>query len=494
MSRGEGVARTGAIVLASTVVGAAANFALAAVVGRGLGPAGTGTFFAVVGAFVVAANVLELGADTGLVRGLARHLAQGRNADLGRTIAVAVIPVVVIGVLVGVALFFAADGLSSVLGGAEDREQRAEAYRALAPFVLAGSLVAVLLGGSRGMGQIAPLVAVQSLGIPLARLVVAAGLVSAGYGVVAVLQWWAIALPAAVMVAACALARKARAEQRQAQSTGPRPTREIAREFWGFSAPRAVAAAVEITLEWVDVIVVAVLLSPREAGIYAIVTRLVRVGQMVEHAARVAVAPQISALAAIGEIGRLTLLYRGVTRALIALAMPFYLLLIVFAPTLLGIFGEGFAEGQWALRIAAVGMLVALSAGALQTVILMAGRSSWQLQNKSLALVTATVLLFVLVPMWGINGAAAAASAAIAVDTARAAWQARSLGVTLSYDRTTLRIALCGVVLFAGLASMLAATLSGPLDLGLTAILAGPVYLYLLWRWRASWLNLRRDD
>lgn len=481
--------RSGGLVLGGAALGALSNLALATVVGRGLGPTATGTFFAVVGAFVVASNVLELGADTGLVRMMARLRALGRNSEIRRTILVAVIPVVVVGVTAAVVLWTQADNLAGVLGSAEDRSERAQAYRLLAPLVPFGSLLAVSLGGIRGMGAVAPVVAIQNVFIPVSRLAVVGVLLAWGAGVVAVLQWWAVALPAGVIIAALVLGRQvARAKPFELDTSATRRPGPISREFWSFAGPRAVAAAVEIVLEWVDVLAVAILLGPREAGVYAIVTRAVRVGQLVEQAARLVVAPHVSALASSGRATSLNALYETVTRVLVGLAMPFYTTLIVFAPVALSLFGPGFVEGRHALRVAAAGMALALSAGALQSVILMAGKSSWQVQNKVAALLTIIVSLWFLVPTWGIVGAAAAWVAAISVDTWRAAVQVRRLGVAL-VARETLLVAVTAVVLFGSVGAATAALLPGWPGLVAHLAVAGSCYVLVIWRRRTLWLR-----
>lgn len=482
MRRGS-LARAGVVTLTGAVIGACANFALAALVGRGLGQADTGTFFSVLGVFVIAANILELGADTGLVRTLSRLAALGHEREIPRTILVAVVPVLVIGVLASAALWLGADTLAGVLGGEADHQARSELYRSLAPFVLCLSLLAVVLGGARGLGGVTQFTLVQNVAVPLTRVGLVAAAVSAGAGVVAVTRLWAAALPLFTLVGAVLLARAVRKATRDGGGPGPRPVRVVAREFWGFSMPRAVAAAIEITLEWVDVIVVASLRSPSEAGIYAVVTRCVRAGQLVEYAARVAVGPQVSAAVATGDRVRMTAIYLAVTRGMVLLAWPFYVTAFAFAPTVLGLFGGGFASGAWALRLLSVGMAMVIAAGALQTVILMGGRSSWQMGNKAAALAVSLTLNLLLVPWLGIEGAALAWVASLATDVSLAAIQARRLGVPLR-PREVAPAGLAAVVVF-GVSAAVGLALAGQSMAGLAVHLGvgGVLYVTALWRW-----------
>ncbi|OAX67755.1 hypothetical protein A5N15_00980 [Rothia kristinae] len=118
--------------------------------------------------------------------------------------------------------------------------------------------------------------------------------------------------------------------------------RETRASFWSFSSARGVAALVEAVLEWVDVIVVGAVMGLAASGIYGAVNRCVRVGVMVEHTARVVTGPAISAALASDALERARRIFVDTTRALVMLAWPFYLTLMLFGPGILGIFGAGF--------------------------------------------------------------------------------------------------------------------------------------------------------
>ena len=107
------------------------------------------------------------------------------------------------------------------------------------------------------------------------------GVLLAGLGVTSVLIAWMAPLPL-ILIVGCALTW--RMVERGPRLKPARRTR-VSRDFWSFSAARGVAAAVEILLEWADVLIVGALVSPRAAGIYAVATRRVldRLGiEMVE--------------------------------------------------------------------------------------------------------------------------------------------------------------------------------------------------------------------
>ena len=74
------------------------------------------------------------------------------------------------------------------------------------------------------------------------------------------------------------------------------------------------------------------------------------------------------------------------------LAWPMYFALALFAPVLLRVFGHHYAGGATALAVLAVAMLVATGIGPVDVVLLMGGRSTWNLFNVVVALILNVVI------------------------------------------------------------------------------------------------------
>ena len=148
---------------------------------------------------------------------------------------------------------------------------------------------------------------------------------------------------------------------------------ETVRGFWAFSGARGASSVVEVLLEWVDVIAVFILLGPAAGGIYGAVNRCVRLGAMLDHSVRMVTGPVISSALATGDLARARQVFSAATRLLILGAWPFYLLLIIFGPAVMSVFGPGFESGAPALIIIGAAMLLSVSAGGVQSVLLMGG-------------------------------------------------------------------------------------------------------------------------
>jgi O-antigen/teichoic acid export membrane protein len=80
-----------------------------------------------------------------------------------------------------------------------------------------------------------------------------------------------------------------------------------------------------------------------------------------------------------GERDRLDALYKQVTRWTLAATIPVLLVLAILPEQVLRIFGADFTGGAAALRIIIVGMIVPVMVGTVGFILIMAGRTGWDL-------------------------------------------------------------------------------------------------------------------
>ncbi len=420
--------RESALTFSGIVANAGIAFVVTWLIARGLGAGATGMFFLLTSLFMISTSVIGLGADTGLVRALSRARAVGESGHLRPTVRIALMPVVAVGLALSAVLLLAAEPIASRLAPGADA---APTFRLLAVALLPAALTGILLAGSRGLGRIRTYTVVQNLFIPTCRLALVAGAIAVLGTTWSVVWAWALPLLLAAAIALVMLSRQLRAEAGPSTPV-PREVRaELSRRFWAFSLPRGGAVILERALDWADVLLVIALLGPRAGGVYGVVTRIVQAGNMLEAALRIVLGPRLSTALAKEDHAGARRLYGQVTQLLILFSWPFYLAVAMFADVLLRLFGTEFAPGAAALVVLAIAMALKNTAGALQTVLLMAGRSTWQLRNKAIQLTVLLLMAVVLIPRWGVTGAAIAFAVAIIVDTLLAGRQVhRGLGMS----------------------------------------------------------------
>jgi O-antigen/teichoic acid export membrane protein len=246
------------------------------------------------------------------------------------------------------------------------------------------------------------------------------------------------------------------------------------------------AGVFQIAILWIDVLILAALRPDAQVGVYAAVSRTVAAGTFVLQAVRLAVAPQISSLLATNDRSGAQDVFRAGTAWLVAVSWPVYIVLAVFAPVVLRAFGAEFVQGQHALQILALAMLVDMSTGNISTVLLMGGKSTWNLINTGMAVVVNVVLNLILIPHLGIAGAAYAWAASIVLENAAALIEVEVLLDLHPFGAGYAIVVTAAVACFAaggmGVRSILGPTTAALLA---TIVLGGAVYVLVVWRYRA---------
>jgi O-antigen/teichoic acid export membrane protein len=398
-----GVARGGVLNLAGAVAAGLGGFAATWLAARGLGaPAWVGAFFTAMAAFTLAAGVAKLGAQTSLVYWPARLRALGARQDLVRCLHCGLAPVAVAAVLAAAALAVVAAWLPAAVAGP---------LRVFAVFLPLAVLADALLAAARGYRALRPTVVLDRLLRPVLQVAALGCLViwSGGPGAFAA-AWAAPYLPVAVL-AGYTLTRVHRRDRSASGTPG-----FSAGVYWGFAAPRALASVAQIALQRVDILLVAAVGSLPAAALYAIAGRYVVLGQVAAGGLAQAVQPRLAERLAVDDIAGVRTLYQQSTAWLVLATWPLHLLVAGNATVYLGLFGGTYRDGAPVVWILAAAMLVATGCGTVDMVLLMGGRTRWNLYNVLLALSTMVALDLVLVPRHGAVGAAIGLGCAVLVN------------------------------------------------------------------------------
>lgn len=407
------LARRGSASVAGAGFSAVFGVLLVLVVTNGFTATTAGTLFAATSAFLIVESVVLLGTDTGLVKVLPTQLASGRAADARRTIAVAAAPVLGLALVGAVVLFVAAPALAPHLAGRTSADTMSAMLRALAVLLPVAATHDLVLAATRGFATMRPTVLVDNigrLGLQAMAMLVAWLL---GAGPVLLAMAWSLPYAAALLVSGMWLVRLA--ASRGAGADTPRSWREVAHEFWSYTGPRAVARVTQTALKRSDIVLVAALASPAEAALYTAATRFVVFGQLFVQAVQQALSPQLSTLFARNENAAANSVFQAATLWSMLAAWPIYLVTAAWAPFLLSAFGNGYDTASDVVVILSLTMLLATACGPVDSVLLMAGHSWLSLVNSTATLVVNVGLNLVLIPLYGIHGAAISWAVAIVV-------------------------------------------------------------------------------
>lgn len=474
------LAKSGSLASLCVMYGAGIAFVTTMVVSNGIGAEGSGEFFRLMALFAIAISLVTFGADTGLVRTMSAQRALGRYGVLPQLIRYGLIPSLVTSVLLVVGVYV----YTEIAPMAPEYQA---AMRVSSAFVLVAALMTVFFGALRGLHRVVTFTLLQNVLLPTLRFA-AVGLVVLFSGQLMDLVYaWTVPVAITAVVALWLLERAFPSEEHVEVLPSEDSPTETFRSFWSFSSARGVATVVETILEWIDVLVVTAFLGAAAGGVYGAVNRCVRVGTMIEHTGRVVTGPSISAALATRQLDRAREIFLSTTRVLTALSWPFYLSLAFFGPVLLGFFGKGFEAGAGILWVICPAAMLSMSAGGVQSVLLMSGKSRWQLLNKLSSLVVAVTLNFTLVPVWGLYGAVTAWASALLIDTFLASYQVfRLVGIRASIREMAPSLFLGAAVPTA--CALVSLTFLGQSVLGVIVyvVLLVPVYGAVLYRFRKA--------
>ncbi len=481
------VARGGLANLVGAGYSGATSFAITALVTRIASTEQAGIYFSAISILLIAVGLASVGVPVGLVYFLARYRGLEQPRRFRAILLTGGIPMLTLGGALVLGGVLSRGPLGRLLLG-DDVAGSAKIIVLVSGTLLVAICAECALGATRGLGVMRPTVIADKFVNPTVQLLALVLLAvlhrtdgsdllwtrALGFAAIAVISApWLLRL----------LRRKGGAGIRDKGGWDP-VTRAGFVEFWRFTAPRALGQLAQVGIQRVDIVLLGLWMGPTEAAVYAAATRFLVFGQLAGRAIGTSVQPRISVLVAQGGTRRLQDLYRTSTAWVMFATWPFYLTFIVQASWLMRIFGEEYSRGAQVLQLLSAAMLVATACGAVDAVLLMAGRSSWSMINAWISLVANISLNVWLIPSLGITGAALAWMASILLSNLLPLVQVRiGLGVH-PFGRITLYAVIVPLLLFAlipWVVDYAGGQLMGAL---VTLLVGGAVYAALLRRWR----------
>ena len=425
-------------------------------------------------AFIAAAGA-RFGMDMAAIRYVAIEVGADRRGRIRGIVVRAFAIAAAVSVPVAALMLGVAPWLASQLS---DEAAAVGVLRAAAlalPFI---AVTFVWLGASRGLKIMRHTLYVQWVGQPLLWIVLMLGFWTVSKTVEASVLAYAASWVVAAVMARALWGGTSRASGREPLDEGFTGT------LVRYGAPRAPAALFSQGLFWIDFFVAAAYtargeISAGQLGVYAACVRISLAMVLFMTAVAYVFSPFVADLHSRGERERLDALFKTITRWTVAGTIPILLLMLVAPASLLRLFGgQDFAGGADTLRILLIGQVVNVSVGAAGFVLIMAGRTGWDLFVYVSSAALDLALAIFLVPRLGIDGAAVAQSVTLAASNALRLWLVWRFVRIEPWDRRYARLAVPAVI---GAAVMVAAHAVVPeakwfLNLTVTALVGGAAY------------------
>ncbi|HHS83951.1 MAG TPA: flippase, partial [Gammaproteobacteria bacterium] len=174
------------------------------------------------------------------------------------------------------------------------------------------------------------------------------------------------------------------------------------------AAPLALLAGLQIINTRVDIIMLGAMRGAAEVAVYNVVSQGAMLASFVLVAATGVISPLVARMYAQGELQQLQRLVTASSRAIFFATLPIAGGMLLFGEPFLSLFGEQYVNGYYALLILLTGQVFNTAFGAVGVLLTMTNHGNLAAKGAAISVVANIILNGVLIPVWGVEGAATA--------------------------------------------------------------------------------------
>ncbi|MFD1588587.1 oligosaccharide flippase family protein [Halorientalis brevis] len=394
------------------------------------------------GGLTAGTALLDLGAivgGLGLASGLTRYLPRVDEAEKRMLVLASVGMALVTSTLLGAAVALNASFIASTVFGNPNVTVSIRVFGAAIPFA---TLLNVAVGGIRGQERSTYWVFVKNIVHPIVRITLVVGAVLYGLGQAGLAGAYAVPYAVSALIGLVLLHR-----------TLPRSRAPLNRDrveaVTRYSLPFTVSEISGFIYRSIDIFLILYYIGDAATGIYGVAYAAVSFMGVFSTAFNFLATPIASRLENDAAVDDAMEMFRAVVRWLIVASVCALVPLGVFATDfIVNIYGSKYADGGIVLTVLAVGFAAKNVLSINNSILEAVGRSKILSFNSALAAVTNLALNVVLIPRFGIIGAALATTASFLLRDGLAAVQVYlALGETPLVWQATRPIALAVPIL-----------------------------------------------
>jgi O-antigen/teichoic acid export membrane protein len=391
-------AKGGGFLAGGNLVELVCRFVISFLLARLIAAEGYGLYNLAISAATIFAGIASLGLDDAMVRYVAIMSRRADRPGLWGTLQIGIGVSTAAGVLMGAILYFAATPIAE---GMFDEPRLTPLLHLLAFVIPFLTMSNVLTGCARGFGRMDHAAFAENVVQSVIRVVLLAVLALIGLDVFTAVLVFGISDVASSVTLFVLLNR-----QFSLRRPVRRNVRRDVRDVFSFAIPLWLSGLLNQFRKNIETVALGALAAVADVGVYSIVVKINLVSHIAYRSIVVSVKPVLAALFDEQDHDALGRLYTAATRWTLAMNVPFFLISVLYAEPILLVFGETFAAGASALVVLAIGELIVAGTGICGSIIDMAGHTRLKLINTVvwIALLLASTAL--LVPRWGVLGAA----------------------------------------------------------------------------------------
>lgn len=392
-------AKGGGFLAAGTLFAFGSRFVLAFFLARLLGAEQYGTYQLAISAAVIVASISTIGLDSTMVRYIAMYDGLEDDKRLWGTLQIGIAFSVLTSILLSIGLYALARPVAIGLFREPELARFLQLFSVFIPF---STLSSVLLDAARGFKRMDYSALAENVVLFVSRMALIGLLAISGLDAYKAVIAFGLS-DVAVAISLIYLLNKEFSLRRSW-----RQSRYEFREIFWFALPFWMSGLLSKFRKNIQTLLLGTLNTVTSVGIFSIASKVNLVGRIVYRSTLASVKPFLAALYGQENEAQMARLYKTTTRWTFTANLPLFLVMVLFPAELLSIFGRSFAAGASALAVLACAELLNAATGICGSIIDMTGYTKMKLANSVIWVVLISVTNVLLIPRWGVLGAAAA--------------------------------------------------------------------------------------
>jgi O-antigen/teichoic acid export membrane protein len=191
--------------------------------------------------------------------------------------------------------------------------------------------------------------------------------------------------------------------------------RKLIYSTFKFSLPLFLTGFLVFFVNKTDTFMIGYFLGDADVGIYNIALRIGTMSGFVLTAFNTTFAPMISNLYEQDKMKELASIYKIITKWALTINLIAFSLFVLFSEEIMLFFGQEFTSGAYALIFIGVGQIANVMVGPAGYLNTMTGKPQYALYTNIIVLILNITLNYLMIPIYGINGAAIASALSVSI-------------------------------------------------------------------------------
>ena len=177
-----------------------------------------------------------------------------------------------------------------------------------------------------------------------------------------------------------------------------------------YSFPVLISNSMLLLIQWIDIIILGYFETSNTVGIYSVVMKISLFSSVILFSINSIVASEFSRLYSLDKMIDLRVLIKKSSKIIFFITIPVLILIVYFSKSILGYFGYEFIMANKTLYILVAGQFINVLCGSVGYILMMTEKQNIFKNIMIFATCVNIILNIVLIPKYGINGAAIASS------------------------------------------------------------------------------------